>query len=222
MAGQLRGNGMEDIEGFASLILRLRREGVSDAVLLSAIEQTPRSYFVPPAYAAAAFSPRTVPLECGAFMEGADLMARLLHLLDLKGGQRVLEVGTGSGFATAVMARVVDRVVSIDRYKTLTTLARHRLEHFGLRNVALKQADGRHGAPGEGTFDRIFVAGTFEQMPRQFVEHLAPNGLMLAGIRKEDGRTVLTKLTRIGNRFERTDGFELPYLPLIPGVAASL
>ena len=213
---------LDEIEGFASLLLRLRGEGISDATLLAALEETPRSRFVPPAHAEPSYSSRLVPIECGTFMEGADMMARLLHLLDLQAGQRVLEIGTGSGFATAVMARIVDRVVSIERYRTLTALAHQRLEYFGLRNVALKQADGRQGAPGEGTFDRIFVAGAFEQMPRNFVDHLAPEGLMLAGITKEDGRVVLTRLTRIGHRFERVDSFALPYLPLVPGVAARI
>jgi protein-L-isoaspartate(D-aspartate) O-methyltransferase len=213
---------LNEIEGVASLLLRLRREGISDTRLLSAVEQTPRSFFVPPAHGAAAYSSRMIPIECGAFMEGADLMVQLLHALDLKQGQRVLEIGTGSGFATAIMAKLVDRVVSLERYRTLLALAQRRLEHFGLRNVSLKQADGLHGAPGEGTFDRIFVAGAFENTPRLFVEHLAPDGMMLTGLRKEDGRVVLTRLTRIGNRFERIDGAELPYLPLIRGVAARI
>ena len=212
----------DEIEGVASLLLRLRREGVADTTLLSAVEQTPRSYFVPPEHGAAAYSPRLVPIECGAFMEGADLMVQLLHALQLEKGQRILEIGTGSGFATAIMARLVDRVVTVERYRTLLTLARKRLEHFALRNVAFKLADGNQGAPGEGTFDRIFVAGAFETMPRNFVDHLAPNGMMLTGIRKEDGRVMLSRLTRIGNRFERTDGAALPYLPLVRGVAARI
>jgi protein-L-isoaspartate(D-aspartate) O-methyltransferase len=217
-----QGQTLDDREGFAGLVLRLRRDGIANAPLLTAIEQTPRAAFVPPAFAAFAYSPRLIPIECGGFMEGADLMARLLHLLDIRPGQRVLEIGTGSGFATAVMARIADRVVSIERYKTLLGLAQQRLEHFGLRNIALKQADGRHGAPGEGTFDRIFVAGAFESMPRHFVDHLASNGVMLAGIVKEDGRAVLTRLTRTGSRFERTDGIAVPYTALVPGVASSI
>ena len=215
-------NPLGEIEGFASLLLRLRREGIADATLLAALEETPRSQFVPPIHADLAYSSRMIPIECGTFMEGADLMARLLYQLDLKAGQRVLEVGTGSGFAAAVMARIVDRVVSVERYRTLHAIAQQRLEHFGLRNVALKLADGRQGVAGEGTFDRIFVAGAFEQMPRSFVDHLAPEGQMLTGIIKENGRVVLSRLTRIGNRFERTDGAELPYLPLVPGVAARI
>ena len=212
----------DDREGFAAFLLRLRGKGVVSKNLIAAFESTPRRGFLPDRWQNVAWAEGMIPIECGAFMEGADLMVQLLHALDLKQGQRVLEIGTGSGFATAIMAKLVDRVVSLERYRTLLALAQRRLEHFGLRNVSLKQADGLHGAPGEGTFDRIFVAGAFENTPRLFVEHLAPDGMMLTGLRKEDGRVVLTRLTRIGNRFERIDGAELPYLPLIRGVAARI
>lgn len=221
MLSMVHAAGQAEIEGFASLVLRLRGEGITDKHLLTAVEQTPRSAFAPIGLTRESWSPRLLPIECGTFLEGADLMARLLALLDVQKGHRVLEIGTGSGFATAVMARMADRVVTIERYRTLITLAQQRLAHFGLRNVAFKHADGRQGAPGEGTFDRIFVAGAFETMPRQFVEHLASDGVMLAGIVK-DGRTVLARFSKIGNRFDRTDSFELPYLPLVPGVAAIL
>lgn len=215
-------NSLEELEGLAGLMLRLRREGISDSSLLTAIEQTPRAIFVPPVHTACAYSSRLIPIECGAFMEGVDILAGLLHALDLKQGQRVLEIGTGSGYSTAIMARMVDRVVSIERYRTLYTLAQQRLEHFGLRNVALKHADGRQGAPGEGTFDRILVSGAFDTLPRNFIDHLASDGVMLTGMTKGNGRTVLTRLVRTGSRFERTDGLDVPYLPLIPGVASRL
>jgi protein-L-isoaspartate(D-aspartate) O-methyltransferase len=211
---------LAEIEGFAGLVLRLRGEGINNKELLTAIELTPRTVFTPHAHVEAAYSKRLIPIECGAFMEGADLVVRLLHLLDLRKGQRVLEIGTGSGFMTAVMARLADRLVSIERYRTLTTLAQQRLEHFGIRNVSLKHADGRAGAPGEGTFDRIFIAGAFETIPRHFVDHLASDGVMIAGMVKEDGHVALTRFTRVGSRFDRTDSFPLPYLPLVPGVAA--
>ena len=222
MIGEKGERSQSEIEGVASLLLRLRRDGIADTNLLTAVEQTPRSRFVPTEHADVAYSARLVPIECGGFMEGADLMVQLVSALDLEKGQRVLEIGTGSGFATAIMARLVDRVVTVERYRTLLALAQKRLEYFALKNVAFRHADGSQGVPGEGTFDRIFVAGAFESVPRNFVDHLAPNGMMLAGIRKEDGRVHLSRLTRIGNRFERTDGAELPYLPLIRGIAARI
>ena len=91
-------------EGFAAVVLRLRAEGILDIDLMTAVEQTPRLPFVPPQFADDAYSSRTIPIECGAFMEGIDLVVRVLHSLKIKPGHRVLEVGTGSGF-TVVRSR---------------------------------------------------------------------------------------------------------------------
>jgi protein-L-isoaspartate(D-aspartate) O-methyltransferase len=126
---------MVEKEGFAALVLRLRAEGISDLDLLTAVEQTPRSKFVPPQFAADAYSSRTIPIECGAFMEGADIAVKLLNRMQVKPGQRILEIGTGSGFMTAVLGRIAERVVSIDRYKTLVKSAQQRVDGLGLRNV---------------------------------------------------------------------------------------
>ncbi len=133
-------------EGFAALVLRLRAEGISDLDLLTAVEQTQRSLFVPPQYADDAYSSRTIPIECGSFLEGIDFAVRILHHLKLKPGQRVLEIGTGSGFTAAVMGRMAERVLSIDRYKTLTTAAQRRMESLGLRSVIIRHADGSAAA----------------------------------------------------------------------------
>jgi protein-L-isoaspartate(D-aspartate) O-methyltransferase len=167
-------------EGFAALVLRLRAEGVSDIDLLTAVEQTPRSLFVPPQFAEQAYSSRTIPIECGSFLEGVDLAVRVLHQLKVKPGQRVLEIGTGSGFMTAVMARMAERVLTVDRYKTLTTQrpeayrdAWHPQRHrpSGRRQRRLQ---------GEGTFDRILVTAAFNAMPRFYADQLVSGGSMIA------------------------------------------
>lgn len=90
-------------EGFAAVVLRLRAEGILDIDLMTAVEQTPRLPFVPAQFADDAYSSRTIPIDCGAFMEGIDLVVRILHGLKIKPGHRVLEIGTGSGFTAAVM-----------------------------------------------------------------------------------------------------------------------
>ncbi|MGN6548333.1 MAG: protein-L-isoaspartate(D-aspartate) O-methyltransferase [Pararhizobium sp.] len=215
-------HGLVEREGFAALVLRLRGDGLQDKTLLSAAEQTPRTAFVPHPHIASAYSRRLVPIECGAFMEGADLALQMIYLLMVKAGQRVLEIGTGSGFTAAVLARIAERVVTLDRYKTLVTRAQERFDQFGLSNVAARQADGSQGLKGEGTFDRILVTAAFSSMPRWFVEQLAMNGVMVAPLLDEYGRCTLVRLTKIGARFEREDLFPVPFQPLIPGKAAAL
>ncbi|WP_028747405.1 protein-L-isoaspartate(D-aspartate) O-methyltransferase [Rhizobium mesoamericanum] len=209
-------------EGFAALVLRLRAEGVSDLDLLTAVEQTPRSLFVPPQFAEQAYSSRTIPIECGSFIEGVDFAVRVLHHLKIKPGQRVLEVGTGSGFMSAVMARMAERVLTIDRYKTLTASAQRRIDSLGLRNVIIRQADGSAGLQGEGTFDRILVTAAFNSMPRFYTDQLVSGGSMIAPLMISETECRLVRLTKTGSRFEREELFDSPYLPIVPRLASQL
>lgn len=209
-------------EGFAGLFLRLRAEGLADKALLTALEQTPRTVFLSAAHSDAAYQNRLVPIDCGGFAESADLVAKLIATLTIEPGHRVLDLGTGSGFLAAVAARIAERVVTVDRYKTLVQLAQQRFAHLGLGNLVSRQADGLKGMNGEGNFDRIIATCAFDGMPRQFVDQLASGGVMLAPIIQENGRAKMARLTKIGSRFEREDLFDVPYRPFIPGVASAL
>jgi protein-L-isoaspartate(D-aspartate) O-methyltransferase len=215
-------SGMVEKEGFAALVLRLRSAGISNIDLLTAVEQTPRSQFVPPTLSQEAYSSRTVPIDCGAFMEGADLAVRLLAALQVKPGHRVLEIGTGSGFTAAVIGRIAERVLTVDRYKTLTVAAQARVDALGMRNVIVRQADGSNGMPGEGTFDRIFVTTGFTVLPRFYAEQLTHGGSMVAPLIGDDETCMMVRLTKTGSRFEREDLFTVPFLPIIPQMAAAL
>jgi len=209
-------------EGLAALVLRLRAEGIVDKQLMLAVEQTPRGIFVPPIYSDQAYSRRTLPLDCGECMEGADLSLKLLHLLDLRPGQRVLEVGTGSGFTAAVMARIVDRVVTVDRYTTLVHLAVQKFSHLGIENIAAHVGDGQERRTTDGTFDRILVTAAFRETPRVFAERLTSRGVMVAAIGPSDGPQMLVRLTKVGSRFEREDLFPVRFQPVLDGAAAIL
>lgn len=213
---------MAEREGFAALVLRLRAGGVSNLDVLTAVEQTPRSQFVPPQFSADAYSSRTIPIDCGSFMEGADLAVRLIDAMHIKPGHRILEVGTGSGFTAAVMGRLAERVISIDRYKTLATAAHARMEALSLRNVIVRQADGSAGLSGEGTFDRILVTAAFSAVPRFYADQLVAGGSIIAPLIGEDDSCMMVRLTKTGSRFEREDLFPAPYLPLVPHSAAFL
>lgn len=209
-------------EGFAALVLRLRAEGISDIDLLTAVEQTPRSLFVPPQFAEDAYSTRTIPIECGSFLEGVDTAVRILHHLKVKPGQRVLEVGTGSGFMAAVMGRMAERVLTIDRYKTLVVNAQKRMDQLSLRNIIVRQADGSNGLQGEGTFDRILVTAAFASMPRFYTDQLVSGGSMIAPLMVSDDECRMVRLTKTGSRFEREELFSVPYLAIVPRLASQL
>jgi protein-L-isoaspartate(D-aspartate) O-methyltransferase len=209
-------------EGFAALCLRLRARGITSPELLNAIEQTPRHLFVPSDFLSSAWSPRTLPIECGAVMEGVDLAAQLIDLLKLKPSHRVLEIGAGSGFTAAVMGRIAERVLTIDRYRTLVNLAQERMDKLALRNVIVRQADGNVGLQGEGTFDRILITASFSAFPRIYAEQLVSGGVMLAPVLGEDGVARMIRLVKAGSRFEREDLFETPFQPIVQQVAQTL
>ena len=213
---------LSEKEGLASLVLRLRAEGISDNRLVAAVEQTPRSMFTPPQYMDLAYSPRSIPIECGEYMEGADVSLRLLHHLQIDAGQRVLEVGTGSGFTAAVLSRIVDRVVTVDRYRTLSQLAAQRFSRLGFSNIVVETGDGQERTTQEGTFDRILVGAAFQDMPRTFADRLVSGGKMIAAIGEADQKQTVVRLTKIGSRFEREDLFTVRFQPLLKGCAAVL
>ena len=207
---------MLEREGFAALVLRLRAEGISDIDLLTAVEQTPRSAFVPSHLADKSYSSRSIPIDCGAFMEGLDLTVRMLRQLNVKSTHRVLEIGTGSGFMTAVLARLAERVLSLERYRGLATEAQKRIEDLGLRNVIVRLADGTNGVSGEGTFDRIIATTAFREMPRFLAEQMASGGVAIVPLMTTDEHCTLLKLTKTGSRFEREELGPVPFLPLEP------
>jgi protein-L-isoaspartate(D-aspartate) O-methyltransferase len=134
----------------------------------------------------------------------------------------VLEVGTGSGYTAAVMARLAGRVLSLDRYRTLIAEAEQRLSALGISNVILRQADGSAGAAADGPFDRIVVWAAFEGPPRNFVDQLASGGVMIAPIGPAEEVQTLARLTKLGSRFEREDIGRVRLQPLASGVAAAL
>jgi protein-L-isoaspartate(D-aspartate) O-methyltransferase len=140
----------------------------------------------------------------------------------VKPGHRVLEIGTGSGFMTAVMGRIAERVLSVERYRTLVAAAQGRMDALGLRNIIIRQADGSNGMPGEGTFDRILVTAAFSTMPRFYAEQLVHGGSMVAPLLLENETCMMVRLTKTGSRFEREDLFPVPYLPLVSHMAAHL
>ncbi len=212
----------DEREGFAAFLLRLRGKGMVPKALVAAFEATPRSGFVSGHYHSIAWSGRTMPIECGEAIEGADLQAAVIAALAIEPGNRVLEIGTGSGYTAAVMARLAGRVVTIDRYKTLADQARQRFEALGIGNAIARQADGSNGLPGEGPFDRIVVWAAFESLPRFLLDQLSSGGIVIAPIGPEESEQVLAKLIKVGSRFEREDIGTVRLQPILPGVAAVL
>lgn len=213
---------LDDREGFAAFLLRLRGKGIVNKELIAAFEATPRRDFLPERWQDVAWAEGMIPIECGEAIEGVDLQALVIGALAIEPGHRLLEVGTGSGYSAAVMARLAARVVTVERFKTLSDQARRRFEALSLTNAFVRQADGTPGLPAEGPFDRIVVWTAFESMPRHFVDQLSSGGVMIAPIGPAEDEQDLVKLTKIGSRFEREDIAKVRLQPMANAVAAVL
>ncbi|MBZ9774152.1 protein-L-isoaspartate(D-aspartate) O-methyltransferase [Mesorhizobium sp. CO1-1-8] len=211
---------IDDREGFAAFLLRLRGRGTVPKALIAAFEATPRRGFLAAQFHSIAWSDRMLPIECGEAIEGADMQAAVIAALAIEQGNRVLEVGTGSGYTSAVMSRLAARVITTDRYKTLAEQARQRFEALGIGNVIVRHADGSGGLPNEGPFDRIVAWAAFDSLPRFLLDQLSSGGIVIAPIGPEEGEQVLAKLTKVGSRFEREDIGLVRLQPILRGVAA--
>jgi protein-L-isoaspartate(D-aspartate) O-methyltransferase len=211
---------IDDREGFAAFLLRLRGRGTVPKALIAAFEATPRRGFLAPHFHQIAWSDRMLPIECGEAIEGADMQAAVIAALAIEAGNRVLEIGTGSGYTSAVMSRLAARIVTVDRYKTLVEQARQRFEALGIGNVVVRQTDGSGGLPAEGPFDRIVAWAAFDSLPRFLLDQLSSGGIVIAPIGPEEGEQVLAKLTKVGSRFEREDIGMVRLQPILRSVAA--
>lgn len=208
-------------EAVASLLLRLRTAGIMDHKLFEAFEAVPRQNFVPLIFLEDSYARGTFPIECGQVMTAADDIARTLVALEVDKKNRVLEIGTGSGYQTALLCNLAGKVQSLDRYRTLVEKAKHRLETLKLDNAIIEHKNGKNGVE-DALFDRIILNGSVEERPKHFIEQLASNGIMIAPIGPGDGVQMLTKMTKIGSRFEYEDLFEVRMQPLGDGVSKAI
>lgn len=213
---------LSEREELASLVLKMRGRGLNDIALFSALERTSRRGFVSAPYSASAYENKVIPIECGEYIERLDEQLYILSALTLEKKHRVLEIGTGSGFTSALIARLAGRVTTVERYKTLCDIARQRFHSLGLDNIVLRQMDGSRVLSGSGPYDRILVWPSRDSEPQGFLDLLAANGLLIQAIGPDEGEQMVVKFRKTGSRFERTDMFRVRYQPFIEGVAAIL
>lgn len=209
-------------EGLMALLLRLRALGIDEKRLLEAIEQTPRDRFVPVQNIDKPYFIRSIPMECGQSMTGVDQVIRTVQALEIKPKHAVLEVGTGTGYQAALIARLAKKVVTIDRFRKLVEKAKQRFEHLSIENIIVQQADGHGGISEQRLFDRIVVNGSFSTVPRQYLDHLTSGGVLITAIGELADQQMLVRLTKIGSRFDREDLFPVRISPLRTGVAEFL
>ncbi|MEL6734792.1 MAG: protein-L-isoaspartate(D-aspartate) O-methyltransferase [Pseudomonadota bacterium] len=208
--------------GAMGLLLRLRTMGITDADFLKQVEAARHDLFVPVEHYLQAWEPNSLPIPCGQTMPPPDLTARIVEALDIHPSHAVLEIGTGTGYQTAILAQRAKKVRTTDRYQTLLEFARKGLDRLGIANVTFHHADGREGTGGKALFDRIVVDSAYQTVPRGLLGDLASGGVVVTAIGEPGEEQMLVKLTKIGSRFEREDLFPVRLSPLEAGVSKAL
>lgn len=200
----------------AQLTMTLRGMGITDSHVLSALEQIPRDLFVPPALRDHAYENASLPIALEQTISQPYIVAIMTAALQLTGRERVLEIGTGSGYQAAILSLLSRRVYSIERLRPLLVEAENRFRKLKITNVTTKLGDGSVGWPEGAPFDRIILTCAPAEIPVALLNQLKTDGIMVAPEgRGRDQSLVLIRRTEDG--FEKQEVLPVKFVPLIEG-----
>ena len=194
---------------------QIAARGVRDERVLEAMRRVPRDRFVPAAHRAAAWADRPLPIGRGQTVSQPYMVALMCEALGLRGRERVLEVGTGSGYQAALLGELAAEVVTIERIQDLGAAAARVLEALGCTNVSVVIGDGCRGLPDRAPFDAIIVAAAAPAVPPLLQGQLADGGIMVVPVGESAAVQVLTMVKRTGDRFAIEEGAGCRFVPLI-------
>ncbi len=214
-----------EAEERAQFMLRLRARGIGDLRLLRALERAPRALFMPQRYGDIAARDIALPIGCGQTAPPPSIVATMIQALDPGPRHRVLEIGTGTGYAGALLAQLAGEVVSLERCQALTLEASARLAAFGLANVRVVWADGLALDPQSEPFDRIIVHALIEAPASRLTDRLAEGGALVAAVADDaSGEQRIVRLTRAasGDIVASEHGAARTFRPLAEGLSRAL
>jgi protein-L-isoaspartate(D-aspartate) O-methyltransferase len=203
------------------LIMELRRQGVTDSDVLSAIETTPRELFVPQIFRDRAYENAALPIEGGQTIGQPYVIASMISALNLTPKMRVLEIGTGAGYQTAILSKLAKRVFTIERRAPLMRTAEARFRSLRLLNVDTLVGEGMDGWISQAPFDRIIItAAVRKNPPPALLNQLSVKGLMVIPFDRSGDGQVLVRIKRTSRGFLSTDLVPVRFVPLLEGVAS--
>jgi protein-L-isoaspartate(D-aspartate) O-methyltransferase len=199
------------------LVLELRRAGVTDTRVLSASERIPRELFVPEPFQDQAYENTALPISCSQTISQPLVVALMTELLEPDKRIRVLEIGTGSGYQTAVLCQLFRRVYTIERHRELMVEAEARLAQLKCHNVTALCADGTRGWPEQAPFPRILVTAAAPSLPAILADQLDDGGIMIVPIGASVADQWIYKVTREGKSFREERKGQVRFVPLVAG-----
>ena len=200
------------------LLMELRRAGIGDARVLGAIEKTPREKFVPPAFEDQAYENLALPIGQGQTVSQPYVVALMTDKLELGERHNALEIGTGSGYQAAVLARLCRRVFSIERHRELLRGAERRFGELHLRNIVCRCGDGTKGWPEQAPYDRVIVTAAAGQVPPTLIDRLAPGGILVAPVGEDHRDQQLIRIRRHDHGFSTENLGLVRFVPLVVGL----
>lgn len=210
--------GLNEGDGYGGyrtqLVADLQAKGIRDLAVLRAISQVPRHLFVPESVRHRAYEDSALPISAGQTISQPWVQARSLELARLTGRERVLEIGTGSGYQTALLTQLADQVFSVERIASLAQSAKAAMDLAGVRHVSVMVGDGSLGWRPYAPYDAIIVAAASPDVPRPLVEQLSPAGRLILPIGDRDSQT-LTLVTRNGDQVRVEPVSDVRFVPLL-------
>ncbi|MGB3554648.1 MAG: protein-L-isoaspartate(D-aspartate) O-methyltransferase [Jannaschia sp.] len=200
------------------LLVALRSAGVSDVRVLTAMERTDRAAFVPPTFAARAYENVPLPIASGQTISQPSVVGLMTQALDVAPRDKVLEVGTGTGYQAAILSHLARRVYSVERHRSLVRTARETHARLGLANITVISGDGSFGLPEQAPFDRILVTAAAEDPPGPLLAQLREGGSMVVPVGVSDRVQTLIKVTRTADGYDYEELMPVRFVPLVEGV----
>jgi len=196
----------------------IRSKGVTDKRVLTAMEKIDRGQFIKGLFAARAYEDMPLPIACGQTISQPSIVAIMTQALRVEPRDKVLEVGTGSGYQAAILSQLARRVYTVERHRKLVRDATKHFADLDLANITTVLADGCFGLPEQAPFDRIIVTAAAEDPPPQLLEQLKVGGIMVIPVGQSDTVQTLIRVIRTEDGFEYDDLRDVRFVPLIEGI----
>ncbi len=214
----LRGVGMTSQRTRDRMAARLADQGIADERVLRVMANEPRHLFLDEALAHRAYEDTALPIGHGQTLSQPWMVARMTELVLSEAPERVLEIGTGSGYQTLILARLVPELWSLERINALHHRAQARLRLLQIHNVRLRLADGGHGWPEAAPFDVVLLTACAHELPAALVSQLGEGGVMILPLADAEGEQWLTRVRRVGNHYKVQRLERVRFVPLLQGV----